>query len=237
MILSIHIYTTCLSNHFAQRTCIRARPKTFFPSHCVGSQILGSPQLLVSPRRYFTIFYMFYMLYRSSIVKLCQVVNEIIYKSCFKLFQYAWIHIALSYFLTSQGERSFSAAVWITWSKIRFQKPFLRLGLTGVLTFAQVTLGKANPPNVVGRSCLAARSVAKGSTNQVAKGSGFYDWKTFRTFRSPVHSYYEFLRGHGQPRGIDKALALPALDLAVKGCWLIFHQGKPANPQRKHRHH
>ena len=146
--------------------------------------------------------------------------------------------IALSYFLTSQGERSFSAAVRITWSKIRFpKKTFLRLGLTGVLTFAQVTLGKANPPNVVGRSCLAARSVAKGSTNQVAKGSGFYDWKTFRTFRSPVYSYYEFLRGHTQPIGIDKALTLPALDLAVKGCWLIFHQGKPANPQRKHRHH
>jgi hypothetical protein len=117
------------------------------------------------------------------------------------------------------------------------KKTFLRLGLTGVLTFAQVTLGKATPPNVVGRSCLAARSVAKGSTNQVAKGSGFYDWKTFRTFRSPVYSYYEFLRGHTQPIGIDKALTLPALDLAVKGCWLIFHQGKPANPQRKHRHH
>jgi hypothetical protein len=67
--------------------------------------------------------------------------------------------IALSYFLTSQGERSFSAAVRITWSKIRFpKKTFLRLGLTGVLTFAQVTLGKANPPNAVIWSCLAMRS-------------------------------------------------------------------------------
>ena len=54
-ILSYSIYTTWVRDHqpshFVWSTCIRPRPKTFFPSHCVGSQILGSPQSVDSQGR------------------------------------------------------------------------------------------------------------------------------------------------------------------------------------------
>ena len=110
------------------------------------------------------------------------------YKSAF---QYRLkIHMAhTSLFLTS-----LSAAVWITWNFPSPKKPF-KTGLTGSSKFAQqVALGKANPPESVGRSCLPQGRPGCwcGYTNAAFLRrfvSALYDWNTFRVQMLPAGKF------------------------------------------------